>query len=152
MGIFAFGPGTQCLCATCSSLPAKCTWAGGAPYAGTLLLYSQEIAMNHLWSQEEYDKMTTHIVDHGTTQGSVCETQLLHVFHNADRFSKFSFISGKYKELDMRELNITQVRDFSTYIALRSAGQGIGRQELETRLSIGGDGSLADLCKNDLKS
>ena len=40
-----FGPGTECRCATCNKMPDKCQWGGG-PYAGTLLLYLQEIAVN----------------------------------------------------------------------------------------------------------
>ena len=32
-------------CPTCHQLPKTCQWGGG-PYAGTLLLYLQEIAMN----------------------------------------------------------------------------------------------------------
>jgi hypothetical protein len=42
--------GTACRCASCTALPAECQWAGG-PYAGTLLLYAQEIAMNRIWTQ-----------------------------------------------------------------------------------------------------
>ena len=40
-----FGPGTRCRCAECSALPDSCTWGRGA-YAGTMLLYLQEIAVN----------------------------------------------------------------------------------------------------------
>ena len=40
-----FGPGTSCRCATCNKMPDICQWGGG-PYAGTLLLYLQEIAVN----------------------------------------------------------------------------------------------------------
>jgi len=40
-----FGPGTTCRCATCDKLPKVCEWGSG-PYAGTLLLYLQEIALN----------------------------------------------------------------------------------------------------------
>ena len=36
-------------CATCSNMPDTCQWGGG-PYAGTLLLYLQEIAVNKLVS------------------------------------------------------------------------------------------------------
>ena len=32
-------------CATCHTLPKECTWGFG-PYAGTMLLYLQEIAIN----------------------------------------------------------------------------------------------------------
>ncbi len=42
--------GTACRCASCTALPAECQWAGG-PYAGTLLLYAQEIAMNRIWTK-----------------------------------------------------------------------------------------------------
>ena len=40
-----FGPGTPCRCSDCYKLPDFCQWGGG-PYAGTLLLYLQEIAVN----------------------------------------------------------------------------------------------------------
>ena len=40
-----FGPGTACRCASCNKLPKTCEWGGG-PYAGTMLLYLQEIAVN----------------------------------------------------------------------------------------------------------
>ena len=40
-----FGPGTRCRCHNCTKLPRDCEWGGG-PYAGTLLLYLQEIALN----------------------------------------------------------------------------------------------------------
>ena len=49
-----FGPGTACRCATCVRLPDTCRWGGG-PYAGTLLLYAQEMALNVLWSDREYE-------------------------------------------------------------------------------------------------
>ena len=49
-----FGPGTACRCATCVRLPDTCQWGGG-PYAGTLLLYAQEMALNVLWSDREYE-------------------------------------------------------------------------------------------------
>ena len=32
-------------CATCEKLPKECSWGYG-PYAGTMLLYLQEIAVN----------------------------------------------------------------------------------------------------------
>ena len=68
---FFFGPGTPCRCATCSTMPKICEWGGGGPYGGTLLLYSQELAMNHLWSQEEFDKMAT--------QGHIVDLSLIHI-------------------------------------------------------------------------
>ena len=63
-----FGPGTACRCATCTRLPDTCQWGGG-PYAGTLLLYAQEMALNVVWSQREYEvemetKVHTHVRHH----------------------------------------------------------------------------------------
>ena len=42
-----FGPGTTCRCSSCVQLPKECEWGTG-PYAGTMLLYLQEIAINRL--------------------------------------------------------------------------------------------------------
>ena len=40
-----FGPGTHCRFAECATMPDDCQWGSG-PYAGALLLYLQEIAIN----------------------------------------------------------------------------------------------------------
>jgi hypothetical protein len=40
----------------------------------------------------------------------------------------FSFMKGNYKDFDMTNLNLTIVRDYSLYMALKSAGQGIGEK------------------------
>jgi len=42
---YLFGPGTHCRCAECVNLPRDCEWGSGL-YAGVLLLYLQEIAIN----------------------------------------------------------------------------------------------------------
>ena len=93
--------------------------------AGTLLMYSQEIAMNVLWSQREYDSVRTQILDGSCMDEkvSVCKSVLLHARHNTSPFSKFAFVKGKYKEYDMSSLNITNNRDWAMMIALTSAGQ-----------------------------
>ena len=46
--------------------------------------------------------------------------------HNAERFSKLAFGMGKYKGEDMAGLDITKVRDYATFMALSSSGQGEG--------------------------
>ena len=53
-----FGPGTRCRCAHCSALPDSCTWGRGA-YAGTMLLYLQEIAVNK-WVTCHVSPVTCH--------------------------------------------------------------------------------------------
>ena len=46
--------------------------------------------------------------------------------HNAERFSKLAFGSGKYKNEDMTDLDITKIRDFATFMALTPNNQGKG--------------------------
>ena len=69
-------------------------------YAGTLLLYAQEIAMNVMWSQREYDAMSVSILDGSCTDKAVniCTPALLHARHNPDPFSKFAFLAGNYRQ------------------------------------------------------
>jgi hypothetical protein len=40
----------------------------------------------------------------------------------------FSFVGGDYKNYNMTEFNLTIVRDYVFYLALKSAGQGIGEE------------------------
>ncbi len=37
-------------------------------------------------------------------------------------------MKGNYKDFDMTNLNLTIVRDYSLYMALKSAGQGVGEK------------------------
>ena len=41
---------------------------GEGIFAGTLLMYSQEIAMNELWSQREYEAVTSAVLDGSMTR------------------------------------------------------------------------------------
>jgi hypothetical protein len=50
----------------------------------------------------------------------------------------FSFVGGDYKNYNMTEFNLTIVRDYVFYLALKSAGQGIGEE-----VSINSLGSIA---------
>ncbi|XP_023336579.1 uncharacterized protein LOC111707669 isoform X2 [Eurytemora carolleeae] len=54
--VYLFGPGTHCRCPSCTALPQDCQWGSGT-YAGTILTYSQEIAINLVWTQEDYDSL-----------------------------------------------------------------------------------------------
>ena len=82
-------------CATCHTLPKECTWGFG-PYAGTMLLYLQEIAINRcmllpgpalspppvcrVLSQQEWEALPGGLLDQGVTDTgrSVCGVALLH--------------------------------------------------------------------------
>ena len=108
--VVMFGPGTACRCSTCINLPPHCQWGGG-PYAGTLLLYLQEIAVNHLLTQQEWDSLPPRLLDQGVRdESSVCGPALLHCYHHDERFSKFAFARGEYRDLDLSKLDITKVK------------------------------------------
>ena len=110
-------------------MPDTCQWGGG-PYAGTILLYLQEVAVNKILTQAEWDSLppTSSILDEGVTEEtvSVCQPALLHCMHNPDRFSKFAFRMGKYRDFDMGDLDLTNVRDYATFVALTANSQGKG--------------------------
>eukprot|EP00092_Neocalanus_flemingeri_P005814 GFUD01006258.1.p1 GENE.GFUD01006258.1~~GFUD01006258.1.p1 ORF type:complete len:628 (-),score=188.16 GFUD01006258.1:577-2460(-) len=148
--VHMFGPGTLCRCATCTELPRECEWGQGI-YAGTLLLYAQEIAMNKMWSQREYDEQTYAILDGSCTEEkiSVCTPALLHARHNSEPFSKFAFLRGDYSDYDLGSLDITNVRDFAVFMAVSSAGQGKrGEVALQKYKEKENGKELSDLCKN----
>ena len=108
-----FGPGTACRCATCTQLPDTCQWGRG-PYAGTTLMYAQvmltmllmlllmfllqEMAINHMWSQREYEAAKAvpkkaALLDantHGEDNVTICQSALLHARHGSEIFSKVS--------------------------------------------------------------
>ena len=51
--------------------------------------------------------------------------------HNGELFSKNAFSAGKYKTMDMSELNMTNERDYAAYLALMSSGQGKNNKKAE---------------------
>ena len=129
-------------------MPDSCQWGGG-PYAGTMLLYLQEVAVNMILTQAEWDSLPSGLLDQGVADQSrsVCQPALLHCMHNAELFSKFAFGMGKYIDLDMAELDLTNVRDFATYLALTANSQGKGGERALARLRESlGEKSWAQHC------
>ena len=61
-------------------------------------------------------------------------------------------MSGKYRGLDITELNITKIRDFATYMALTSnqAGKG-GETALQRLRETMGGRSWAEYCSESLQ-
>jgi len=120
-----FGPNTLCRCPTCFGLIEECSWGQGI-YAGTHLLYVQEIALNRMWTRREFEANSAVILDASTTDVSqnICEVALCHARHNADPFSKFKFLQGEYEDWDMSRLDLTNVRDYAMYMAVASSSQG----------------------------
>ena len=130
-------------------MPDSCQWGGG-PYAGTMLLYLQEVAVNMILTKAEWDSLpSTSTLDQGVTEQtvSVCQPALLHCMHNPDRFSKFAFRQGEYTDFNMADLDLTNVRDFATYIALTANNQGKGGEAAMARLREKlGEKSWAEYC------
>jgi len=77
-------------------------------------------------SQEEWENLPWNLLDHGVTDTDIhiCRPLVLHCMHNAERFSKFAFAAGEYKDLDMSNLDLNNVRDYTTYMALTANSQG----------------------------
>ena len=75
---------------------------------------------------------------------------LLHARHNTDPFSKFTFLDGKYKvdemlrfawkypcqDYDMEDLNITNVRGYSMFMALSSHHQVLWKSQTSSQWSV----------------
>ena len=129
-------------------MPDTCQWGGG-PYAGTMLLYLQEVAVNKILSQAEWASLPSGLLDQGVTDKtrSVCQPALLHCMHNPELFSKHAFAVLEYIDLDLAELDLTVVRDYATYIALTANSQGKGGEKALARLreKLGGK-SWAEYC------
>ena len=87
-------------------------------------MYAQEIAMNELWTQREYDSVTFQILDGNCEDKKIhlCKSALLHARHNTEPFSKFAFLAGNYSHYDMAQLDIRTARDWFMFNALSSAG------------------------------
>ena len=112
-------------------MPESCQWGKG-PYAGTLLLYLQEVAVNKVLTEAEWESLpSSSTLDQGVNDQTrdVCEPALLHCMHNPDRFSKFAFRRGEYRDFDMSDLDVTKARDYATYVALTANSQGKGGEK-----------------------
>ena len=129
-------------------MPDTCQWGGG-PYAGTMLLYLQEVAVNMILTQAEWDSLPSGLLAQRVADQSrsVCQPALLHCMHNPELFSKLAFEIGKYTDLDMAELDLTKVRDYATYLALTANSQGKGGERALARLRESlGEKSWAQHC------
>ena len=72
-------PPSPSRCAECTVVPESCGWSKGL-YPGVLLLYLQEIAVNVVLTQEEWDSQPPRLLDQSSNHEtkSTCEPALLH--------------------------------------------------------------------------
>eukprot|EP00045_Choanoeca_perplexa_P010946 m.113861 g.113861 ORF g.113861 m.113861 type:complete len:658 (-) comp15456_c0_seq1:1063-3036(-) len=123
---YLFAEGTPCkLPVALRPKDAMCEWGSGL-HEGVMLLYSQDVAVNHLLSTDEDIRLHPKSqYDAGTTnQVHVCSFYMYHIYHGAERFSKFAFQSNTYRNEDMKDYNLTQVRDYISWLALTANNQG----------------------------
>ena len=106
--------------------------------------------MNKIWTEREYDEQKYEVLDASCSNHNhhICNPVLLHARHNADPFSKFTFIDGGYADWDLSRLDITNVRDYAMYMAITSAGQGRNQEQALKNYEEKEKGvSLNKLCK-----
>jgi hypothetical protein len=76
---------------------------------GVLLLYGQHLALNHLVGQNQIRILIgNNLLDQSSTDSSVQYVQQgirlnLHCWHTNDRFSKFAFKMGHYKQSELEK-------------------------------------------------
>ena len=92
---------------------AEYGWSLGF-YPGVITMYSGELAINHLYTLanktlpgKSFSKQNpkTPALDCNTIHiQSVCDTAVLHTFHNDNMFSKFAFEAGHYDKVNVRKV------------------------------------------------
>lgn len=91
-------------------------WPGW--YRGVILLYANEIAINHMVDDVIVDGEK---LDFGSASNeSIYNHPHIHCWHTNDIFSKFTFEHGGYDNIKIEDLNSEIVCDYCTYIALKS--------------------------------
>lgn len=91
-------------------------WPGW--FAGVSILYSMEMAVNHLILNPFSDHV--HLDFDSTSTDSVHNHAHIHCWHVQTPFSKFHFEHGKYDHIQPEELNPEIIRDYCLYNALLS--------------------------------
>ena len=70
---------------------------------------------------------------------------------NAELFSKLAFARGKYDQFDMTELDIANIRDYATFMALTSNSKGRNGEVALKNFDIKiGNSSWAEFCQKQL--
>lgn len=91
-------------------------WPGW--YQGVTLMYSNEIAVNHFVPDVslDYEKLDYDSVSHHATKLH----PHIHCWHTDVVFSKFQFIAGNYNHMRTENLDLSKIKDYCLYIALKS--------------------------------
>lgn len=89
---------------------------------GVLLLYGQNLGMNHLIGAKQINvpKLFNYIDHPSSNPESVNEVIHIHVYHGPDIFSKFAFKMGKYDNMSVPVKDTHQINNYCLKMALES--------------------------------
>lgn len=89
---------------------------------GVLLLYGQNLAMNHLIGSKQINvpRLFKYIDQPATESISANQVIHIHVYHGLDMFSKFEFKSGKYDNMTLPVKDAHQIKSYCLKMALES--------------------------------
>ena len=87
---------------------------------GVLLLYGQNLALNHLIGLKQFNviKLENYLDYPSGNIESIFSKLHIHVFHGDDMFSKFMFKAGRYDNMTTSAENETQVKYYALKMAL----------------------------------
>ncbi len=106
------------------SLPEKQGKVSLWPYwhYGVLLLYGQNIGMNHLIASKQINivKLNDYIDFPSGNTEDINHKLHIHVYHGGEMFSKFDFKAGKYDNMTLPSDNLNQVKVYCLKMALES--------------------------------
>ena len=87
---------------------------------GVLLLYGQNIGLNHLMGSNQLNVVKLeNLIDFPSANSENINTKLhIHVFHGDDLFSKFAFKMGKYDDMTVNESDLFKVKYYALKMAL----------------------------------
>ena len=89
---------------------------------GVLLLYGQNLGMNHLIGAKQINvpKLFNYIDHPSSNPESVNDVIHIHVYHGADIFSKFAFKMGNYDNMSVPTADTHQIKNYCLKMALES--------------------------------
>jgi hypothetical protein len=87
-------------------------------YKGVVSMYSNEIAVNHLVKKVIIDGNKLDYFS--TSSESILDHPHVHCWHTAEMFSKFAFELGHYDRIAIEELDLSIIKDYCLFIALKA--------------------------------
>ena len=87
---------------------------------GVLLLYGQNVGMNHLIGSKQLNVIKlANFLDFPSGEDGLVDKKIhVHVFHGEDLFSKFVFKVGKYDDMTVKDEDLYLVKYYCLRMAL----------------------------------